>query len=317
MLFRSKSDGKRCQAFVAKNGNHEFCHNHQPDVIAQKALKSIPEISLQRQTGIAELSDVHLCANWMAAAGEPGEDAALYETVRAVTTELCPALGISIPVGKDSMSMSSQWREGGRAFSVSSPLSLIVTAFARVADVRRSVTPELSREDDTVLVLVDLARGHLRLGGSALAQVFGQVGDEAPDLDYPEDLRAFFAATRALLAMDILLAYHDRSDGGLIVTLLEMAFASRCSLKIDLGQASDPLASLFAEELGAVLQVRRAELEAAKEVLSAAGLGEWVYEIGAPATGGDSIQVIAGGETLLDTSRSGLHQIWSELTAKM
>ncbi len=267
--------------------------------------------------GISELSDIHLCANWMAAAGEAGQDADLFKTVEAVTLALCPALGISIPVGKDSMSMSSRWTDNGKSFSVSSPLSLIVTAFAPVADVRRSVTPVLDVSGESVLLLVDLARGKQRLGGSALAQVYGQVGNEVPDLDHPEDLCGFFAATRRLLAGDLALAYHDRSDGGLIVTLMEMAFASRCSLDIDIGKAQDPLACLFSEEPGAVIQVSKNELDRVHKIFEEEGIGSWVRPLGAVSAGNDSIRIAGNGEVLLESSRSSLHRTWSELTYRM
>jgi len=267
--------------------------------------------------GISELSDVHLCANWMAAAGEAGQDADLFHTVQAVTLELCPELGISIPVGKDSMSMSSRWSQNGEGFSVSSPVSLIVTAFAPVADVRRSITPVLDTSQESVLLLVDLVRGKNRLGGSALAQVFGQMGNEVPDLDHPQDLRAFFAATRELLAHDLALAYHDRSDGGLVVTLTEMAFASRCSLDIDIGNVDDPLAFLFSEEPGAVIQVSRNEIDRVQGIFEKAGIGGWVRPVGSVVKGGNSIRIAGNGSVLLQTSRTGLHEIWSELTSRM
>ena len=267
--------------------------------------------------GITELSDVHFSANWMTAAGEPGADADLFDTVQAVAMELCPALGISIPVGKDSMSMSTRWNEGEIECGVSSPLSLVVTAFAPVADVRRSVTPELNLTGETVLVRVDLARGAQRLGASALAQVYGQVGNTVADVAHPEDLCAFFAVTRKLLASGLLLAYHDRSDGGLIVTLAEMAFASRCSLDIDLGPVADPLAALFTEELGAVLQVPRDALSRVLEYFEAAGLSQWVQAIGGPGGPIDTVRISTGSQVLLEARRSQLHRTWSELSSRM
>ena len=267
--------------------------------------------------GISELSDVHLCANWMAAAGEAGQDADLFQTVQAVTLDLCPELGISIPVGKDSMSMSSRWTQNGEHFSVSSPMSLIVTAFAPVADVRRSVTPVLETAQESVLLLIDLARGKNRLGGSALAQVFGQVGNEVPDLDQPEDLCGFFAATREGLAQDLVLAYHDRSDGGLVVTLAEMAFASRCSLDVDLGNVDDPLAFLFSEEPGAVIQVRKSEMDRVQAIFETEHIGACIRPIGSAVNGGDLIRIVGNETVLLETSRTGLHRVWSDLTSRM
>ena len=267
--------------------------------------------------GVHTLSDVHLSANWMAAAGEPGEDAALFDTVRAVASELCPALGISIPVGKDSMSMSTRWKDGEVEHSVSSPLSLVITAFASVGDVRKCVTPELNLELDTDLLLVDLARGCQRLGASALAQVYGQVGDQVPDLEYPQDLVAFFEVTRELLAQDLLLAYHDRSDGGLGVTLAEMAFASRCSLDIDLGVVDDPLAAVFAEEAGAVLQIPRDALDHVWHLFERVGLRQWVRIIGRPGGTPDTVRIRAGTEVVFEARRSDLHCAWSELSSRM
>jgi phosphoribosylformylglycinamidine synthase len=259
---------------------------------------------------IARLGDVKLSANWMAPAGHPGEDARLYEAVRAVGQELCPALGIAIPVGKDSMSMRTVW-DGGKK-SVTAPLSLVVSAFAPVTDVRRALTPQLSREADTVLVLVDLGRGQDRLGGSALAQVHGQLGTTPPDLDDPAALVRFFAGVQALNAAGVLRAYHDRSDGGLLVTLLEMAFAGGTGLDIDLAALpGDPRAVLFSEELGAVVQVRAADVDRVKAELAGAGT---VSAIGCLS---ERIVVRRGSEVLLDEERATLRALWSETTHAM
>jgi phosphoribosylformylglycinamidine synthase len=266
--------------------------------------------------GIPRLSDIKLSANWMAPAGHPGEDAALYDTVRAVTMELCPALGISIPVGKDSMSMRTTWRDGGVDRAVTAPLSLIVTAFAPVPDARRVLTPLLRRNRGaTELLWIDLGAGRARLGGSALAQVYGQLGNVAPDLDDASRLATFFAAIQALAAEDRLLAYHDIADGGLFTTLCEMAFASRCGLDIvlDTGRG-DPLAALFAEELGAVIEVRAADRAAVLARIVASGLVG--HAIGAPARDG-RIRISANGATLLDEARVDLHRAWSATTREM
>ncbi|HEY8555436.1 MAG TPA: phosphoribosylformylglycinamidine synthase, partial [Burkholderiales bacterium] len=206
---------------------------------------------------IRALPDVKLSANWMAAAGHPGEDAALYDTVRAVALELCPALGISIPVGKDSMSMKTVWTgPDGERREVTAPLSLVVSAFAPVVDVRRTLTPQLRTDKgETDLILIDLGSGRNRLGGSALAQVYNRIGDEAPDVDDPRRLRLFFHVIQALNELGLALAYHDRSDGGLFATICEMAFAGHTGVRVDLSAlGSDPIAALFNEELGAVLQ---------------------------------------------------------------
>ncbi len=267
---------------------------------------------------IARLPDVRLSANWMAAAGHRGEDARLYDAVRAVGSELCPALGIAIPVGKDSMSMRTVWEEGGVRRSVTSPLSLIVSAFAPVTDVRKSLTPELRLDvGDTDLVLVDLGRGKNRLGGSTLGQVYGVIGDTPPDVDDPEDLRAFFAAVQDLSARGMLLAYHDRSDGGLFVTLSEMAFAGGAGLTVELPEGpSDPLAQLFSEELGAVLQVRTSDIDRVTGTFGRLGLAAAVHRIGSP-TRGHRIAIRRGGKVLLDASRVTLRSMWSETTFAM
>src|SRR5690606_37926767 len=206
---------------------------------------------------IGKLSDIKLSANWMAAAGHPGEDARLYDTVRAVGMELCPALGITIPVGKDSMSMKTRWQEDDQDKSVTAPLSLVISGFAPVQDIRRTLTPQLRLDKgDSELWLVDLGRGQNRLGGSILAQTYSQIGQQVPDVDSAEDLKAFFAVIQQLNQQDRLLAYHDRSDGGLLACALEMAFAGHCGLQLQLDgllRQPDELApALFNEELGAL-----------------------------------------------------------------
>ena len=265
---------------------------------------------------IDKLSDIRLSANWMAAAGHPGEDARLYDTVKAVGMELCPELGIIVPVGKDSMSMQTRWNDNGQDKSVTSPLSLIVTGFAPVQDVRRTLTPQLRLDKgDTDLILIDLGRGQNRLGGSALAQVYNRIGQQAPDLDDAEDLKAFFAVIQGLNQDDLLLAYHDRSDGGLLATLAEMAFAGHCGLDINLdvlADAADELAPvLFNEELGAVIQVRQSDTEAVLAQLSSAGLGDCSAVIGQPR----AEQVLSfnfNGEQVLGGTRAAWQQAWSE-----
>ncbi len=266
--------------------------------------------------GIARLSDIKLSANWMAPAGHPGEDAALYDAVRAVAMELCPALGISIPVGKDSMSMRTTWRDDGRDKAVTAPVSLIVTAFAPVRDVRSTLTPLLRLDHGkTVLIWIDLGMGQSRLGGSALAQVYGQFGDVTPDLDDAAPLAAFFASIQTLAAERRLLAYHDIGDGGVFATLCELAFASRCGLDITLGTVGrDPLAVLFAEEAGAVVQVRIADKPAVVACLEAAGLA--VRVLGAPAPH-DRIAIVVNGESILDERRIDLQRAWSATTHEL
>ena len=267
---------------------------------------------------IAQLSEIKLSANWMAPAGHPGEDARLYEAVRAIGSELCPALGIAIPVGKDSMSMRTVWEEDGAKKSVTAPLSLIVSAFAKVSDVRYVLTPELRRDvPDSQLLLVDLGLGRCRLGGSALFQVYGRVGHNPPDLDQPALLSGFFGAIQELSKQGYLLAYHDRSDGGLFATLCEMGFAGGTGLAIDLTALSgDALALLFNEELGAVLQVRRAELTAVNACFAAHGLAGAVHELGRRAAG-NRIRIVRGDEVLFDQDRADLRALWSETTHAM
>ncbi|HEV8503290.1 MAG TPA: phosphoribosylformylglycinamidine synthase [Casimicrobiaceae bacterium] len=262
---------------------------------------------------IARLDDVKLSANWMAAAGHPGEDAALFDTVRAVR-DLAIALGVSIPVGKDSMSMRTTWRDAGGEHAVTAPVSLVVSAFAPSVDARACLTP-LLRDDagDTCLVHLDIAAGRRRLGGSALAQVHAQLGNAAPDVDDPARLAAFFALVRALATRGRLLAYHDIGDGGLVVSLLEMAFASRCGLDIDV-DGGDVLAALFAEELGAVVQVRAADADGVVGEARRAGLGA---RIAARPTAGGRVVVRRGGQSVLDVRRAELHKLWSSTTHAM
>ncbi|HEX8013404.1 MAG TPA: phosphoribosylformylglycinamidine synthase [Casimicrobiaceae bacterium] len=263
--------------------------------------------------GIRSLSEVKLSANWMAPAGHPGEDAALYDTVRAVALELCPALGVSIPVGKDSLSMRTTWRDGEAERAVTAPISLIVSAFARVPDARRVLTPLLRFDcGDTLLLLIDLGNGQNRLGGCALAQVYGRLGAVAPDLDEPEALKSFFAIVQSLHAQGRLLAYHDRSDGGLFAALSEMAFASRCGLSIALDELPGaPAAALFNEELGAVVQVRAGDRHDVVGAFEAGGLR--CVAIGEPVPG-TRIRIAREGTTLLDESRLDLHRAWSSTT---
>jgi phosphoribosylformylglycinamidine synthase len=267
---------------------------------------------------IGRLSDVKLSANWMAAAGSPGEDANLYAAVHAVGMELCPALGLTIPVGKDSMSMRTVWEEQGVRKAVTAPLSLIVSAFAPVLDVRQSLTPQLRElTGDTRLLFVDIAKGRQRLGGSVLAQVYEQVGAECPDVEDPAVLRGFFAAIQELNAAGLLLAYHDRSDGGLLATLCEMAFAGHCGLEVELtGLGKDALAALFNEELGAVLQVRAADLERVREVLARHGLGPQLHELGRPRTELE-VRLRHGEKTLLSVPTMALRQYWSRVSYEL
>ncbi|MEN5237796.1 MULTISPECIES: phosphoribosylformylglycinamidine synthase [Pseudomonas] len=266
---------------------------------------------------IEKLSDVKLSANWMSAAGHPGEDARLYDTVKAVGMELCPELGITIPVGKDSMSMKTKWSDESGEKSVTSPMSLIITGFAPVTDIRQTLTPQLRMDKgETDLILIDLGRGKNRMGASILAQTYGKIAAQAPDVDDAEDLKAFFAVIQGLNADGHLLAYHDRSDGGLMTTVLEMAFAGHCGLELELNTLTSKrekvAAILFNEELGAVIQVRQ---DATGEVLaqfSAAGLGEdCVAVIGQPINNGEVLINFEGIE-LFKGDRRLLQRQWAE-----
>ena len=266
---------------------------------------------------VDNIEDIVLSANWMAPAGHPGEDAGLYEAVKAVGMELCPQLGISIPVGKDSMSMKSVWNDGEEK-SVTAPLSLIISAFAPVSDVRKTLTPELrSDKGDSDLILIDLGKGQNRLGGSCLAQVYQQVGHHAPDVDDARVLKNFFAAIQSLSAEHKIMAYHDRSDGGLLTTLAEMAFAGHTGIEVDLSEIDgDVIATLFSEELGAVIQVHHQDTEEALSILREYELGHHSFVIGTLRED-ERIVISRKGRTLFDEPRIDLHRAWSATTHQM
>ncbi|RXF00674.1 phosphoribosylformylglycinamidine synthase [Pseudoalteromonas sp. PS5] len=267
---------------------------------------------------IGSLNNIKLSANWMAAAGHPGEDAGLYEAVKAVGEELCPALGLTIPVGKDSMSMKTKWDEDGEEKSVTAPLSLIITAFGRVEDIRKTVTPELRTDKgETSLFLLDLGAGQNRLGASSLAQVYKQLGDKTPDVDSPELLKGFYNAVQALVESGKLIAYHDRSDGGLFTTAAEMAFAGHTGVSIELDtlQGTD-IEVLFNEELGAVLQVRNDDIAAVEAVFTEHGIADIAHRIGT-LNSEDKIIFTRDGQTVLENTRTELRTIWAETTYQM
>jgi phosphoribosylformylglycinamidine synthase len=286
---------------------------------------------------VGDLGRVKLSANWMAAAGYGAEDAALFDTVRAVALELCPALGISIPVGKDSLSMRTAWEEGGRQREVVAPLSLVVSAFAPCEDVRRTLTPQLATDaGETELVLIDLGQGRNRLGGSILAQVFGQCGDSAPDVDEPRLLADFFAAVQELNRDGLILAYHDRSDGGLFATVCEMAFAAHSGVTLNLDMlAYDELAhdvdgnerkpelmvgrdfervlgALFAEELGAVIQIRATDRRRVLERL----VGLPLQVVGS-VNARDELRLVRNAKPIFTAPRAELERVWSEVSFRM
>lgn len=256
---------------------------------------------------VADLSDINLSANWMAASGVPGEDAKLFEAVEAIGMALCPTLKICIPVGKDSLSMQMRWEDK----HVVSPLSLVITAFAQVQSIRQTLTPQLHLEEPSVLLLIDLGKGQHRLGGSALAQVYSQLGEAVPDLNDPSVLVHCVEAMRACRQKNLIHAYHDRSDGGVLVTLAEMAFASRCGFSVALeGLGDDPLASLFNEELGAVIQVKQADLEAVMAIFHEHGLAQYTHPLGQP-TRDQQLTFKFQEKVILSGTRSEWQQAWA------
>ncbi|MBV7317139.1 phosphoribosylformylglycinamidine synthase [Shewanella sp. NIFS-20-20] len=260
---------------------------------------------------ISSLTRIKLSANWMSAAGHPGEDAGLYQAVKAIGEQLCPELELTIPVGKDSMSMRTAWEQDGEQKAVTSPMSLVITAFGVVNDIRRTLTPQLQTEvGDTAILLVDLAAGQQRLGGSCLAQVFGELGDVAPDLDSAAALRACFEVTQALVADGTLLAYHDRSDGGVLTTLCEMAFAGNTGVSLNASVLGGELIpALFNEELGACLQVKRGDVERVMAQYQALGLQTSLI---AELNQEQQLTVEWQGETVFSQGIHQLRGVWSE-----
>ena len=266
---------------------------------------------------IGPIHRIKLSGNWMCACGEEGEDAALYDAVRAVGLEFCPAIGVSIPVGKDSLSMRAVWEDAaGAAHKVVAPLSLVVSAFAPVADVRRHATPDLKRAGHTRLLLVDLGRGQNRLGGSCLAQAYNQIGSEAPDVK-AGDVRGLYEAVQTLLAEELVLAYHDRSDGGFFAAVAEMAFAGRCGVELEIAALGrDPLAVLFCEEVGAVIQYRAEDEEAVHKVFQDRDMADLVHIVGQPVDD-LGLRVCSGDDLVYAAPLLDLHAAWAELTYRM
>ncbi len=262
-------------------------------------------------TRIEALSDIKLSANWMCAAGHPGEDEKLYRTVETIGMDLCPQLGITIPVGKDSMSMRTAWEEKGEQKAVTAPMSVVISAFAPVKDVRLSVTPQLQPDADAELVLIELARGRNRLGASIFAQTYNTMGDSAPNVDEAETLKGFFNAMQVCLEEKLILAYHDRGDGGLAATLLEMAFAGHCGLDVNIGDlGDDSRAIFFNEELGGVMQVPTEHRARVNEIFDSFNLGDTLFTIGR-AIPGHLIMFRNVGHTVYESDRTSLHQLWS------
>jgi phosphoribosylformylglycinamidine synthase len=268
-------------------------------------------------SSINAMGDIKLSANWMAAAGTPGEDAALFDTVKAVGMELCPALGIAIPVGKDSLSMRTVWQDGNSKKTVTAPLSLIITAFAPVDDVTLTLTPQFQDVKDSVLILVDLGLGSNRMGGSVLAQVYNQIGDVSPDLNDPALMKGFFNAIQILNKQNRLLAYHDRSDGGLLSTAAEMMFASRIGVVLEINPlGTNALAALFNEELGALIQVRSHDVEEVINEFKQAGFANGVHAIG-KLSDSQKLIINQNGKHIFSASRAELQKTWSEVSYRM
>lgn len=277
---------------------------------------------------VDDIERVKLSANWMCAANSGDEGARLYDAVQAIGLDLCPKLGLSVPVGKDSMSMKMAWQQDGENRSVTAPLSAIITAFAPVPDTAATWTPELQLiSDPTVLLFVDLAGGKQRLGGSALAQVFRQLGHEAPDVEDAAVLRAFFGAMATLKQLHVhkrdapalVLAYHDRSDGGLLATVAEMAFAGRCGVDVSLDTINriGPVAALFNEELGAVLQVRERDVRAVTTVIEMMGVPSKDLHVIGRVTSEETVRISTGGKVVYENTRASLQQLWSEVSFRM
>lgn len=252
---------------------------------------------------IDQISDIKLSANWMAAAGQKGEDQALFEGVKAIGMEMCPALGIAIPVGKDSLSMRTTWNDEGEDKSVTSPMSGVITAFAPVTDVRKTLTPEL-KNTDSVLVRIDLSKGQFRLGGSILAQVYKAIGSITPDVDNFDEFKAFFALVQDWNARGLIQAYHDIGDGGLVATVAEMMFASRLGVALE----DQSVAALFAEEIGAVLQIAKADWETLQAEVAASTLKDAITVVG---TVNNTDQLSVNGLVL---ERADLQVAWTEVS---
>lgn len=267
---------------------------------------------------IGDIKRIKLSANWMAAAGHPGEDAGLYEAVKAVGEELCPELGLTIPVGKDSMSMKTAWNENGEDKAVTSPLSLVISAFGAVKDIRKTLTPQLRTDKGASrLLLLDLGEGKNRLGASCLAQVYTQLGDSPADVVSANRLKAFFDAMQTLIEKGLVCAYHDRSDGGLFTTVAEMAFAGKTGVSINLDSlVGNDIAVLFNEELGGVIQVLESDMDAVNAVLTEFGLTELTHDIGT-LNSTDMIEFSRGGVAVLADSRVSMRTMWAQTTFEM
>jgi phosphoribosylformylglycinamidine synthase len=266
---------------------------------------------------IGDIKRIKLSANWMSASNHPGEDAGLYAAVKAIGEELCPELGLTIPVGKDSMSMKTAWQENGEDKAVTSPLSLVITAFGAVKDVRKTITPQLRHMDGGSLMLIDLGNKQNRMGGSCLAQVYGKLGQTTPDVDSAKQLKSFYLLMQELIEKALISAYHDRSDGGLFVTVNEMAFAGKAGVDVDItGLGNDAASILFNEELGAVIQVSDSAREAVLALAKKYELSDLMHTIGTVSEK-DEICFSSEGKCITKNTRTYYHQLWSSTTFAM
>jgi phosphoribosylformylglycinamidine synthase len=268
-------------------------------------------------TNIGDIKRIKLSANWMSASNHPGEDAGLYAAVKAIGEELCPELGLTIPVGKDSMSMKTAWQENGEEKAVTSPLSLVITAFGAVKDVRKTITPQLRQMDGASLMLIDLGNKQNRMGGSCLAQVYGKLGQTTPDVDSAQQLKSFYLLMQELVEKELISAYHDRSDGGLFVTIIEMAFAGKAGVEVDItGLGKDVVSTLFSEELGAVIQVSDNAKEAVLALATKYELNQLIHTIGS-VFDNDQIAFVNSGKCIIKNTRTYFRQLWSSTTFAM
>ena len=268
-------------------------------------------------TNIGDIKRIKLSANWMSASNHPGEDAGLYAAVKAIGEELCPELGLTIPVGKDSMSMKTAWQENGEEKAVTSPLSLVITAFGAVKDVRKTITPQLRQMDGGSLMLIDLGNKQNRMGGSCLAQVYGKLGQTTPDVDSAQQLKSFYLLMQELVEKELISAYHDRSDGGLFVTITEMAFAGKAGVEVDItGLGNDVVSTLFSEELGAVIQVSDKAKEAVLALAAKYELSQLIHTIGT-VSDKDQIAFFNKGKCLVKNTRTYFRLLWSSTTFAM
>lgn len=307
--------GVSAASFEGKGGEAMAMGERSPlaiiDAPASARMSIAEAITNIASANIEKLSDIKLSANWMAASGYKSEDYKLFQTVKAVGEEFCPQLDLTIPVGKDSLSMRTSWEEKGQTKSVASPISLIISAFAPVKDINSTLTPQMIRDKDSTLLFIDLAEGKTRLGGSAIAQAYNQIGNEVPDVENPKLLKDFFDCVQLLNQQSLIQAYHDRSDGGLFTTLLEMSFAGRSGVDIDISKlGSKPFEILFNEEIGAVIQIADSDIDKVESLLKQK-IGSHFHKIGKPSET-KLISITHSNKIIFSQKRSKLEKLWSE-----